>query len=169
MFQLACIRAYDEEAVRVLMRELEQEGEVSLRFMPGSEQAEVSARAGRFAGWVCQTRMGTDRPVYSGRGARPGRVAVPQRLRAERLGGGEVNRDEYLVRCREMARRGTQLEHAKLDEKTVEQIRLLHERKQRLVKALNDKYSAEALARRYRVHVRTVEKLLRRESWGHVR
>ncbi|NHR08375.1 hypothetical protein HA052_24595 [Chromobacterium haemolyticum] len=67
------------------------------------------------------------------------------------------------------AKHGTELPQAKADEAVVARIRRLHARKQRLIERLNRDYSAAGLARRFGLHVRTVEKMLRRESWAHVR
>jgi hypothetical protein len=80
-----------------------------------------------------------------------------------------MNRMEYKIRAYELAKRGTQLEQAKLDEKTVRMIRKDHARKLKIIKLLNAKYSAKALAKRFRVHHRTIEKILTWETWTHVR
>lgn len=81
-----------------------------------------------------------------------------------------MDRREYRATgARLHARRGTELPQAKLDEETVKKIRRLHARKQRLIEQLNRKYSAAGLAASLGVHVRTVEKVLQRDSWFHVR
>lgn len=81
-----------------------------------------------------------------------------------------MDRREYRATgARMYARRGTELPQAKLDEATVARIRRLHARKQRLVAHLNRKYSAAGLAASLGIHVRTVEKVLRGDTWFHVR
>ena len=67
------------------------------------------------------------------------------------------------------AKHGTDLPQAKLDEMTVAKIRWQYARKQRLIEMLNSSYSAAGLARRYGLHIRTVEKILRRDTWAHVK
>lgn len=81
-----------------------------------------------------------------------------------------MDRREYCATgARLYALHGTELPQAKADEAVVTKIRRLHARKQRLIERLNRDYSAAGLARRFGLHVRTVEKMLRRESWAHVR
>lgn len=81
-----------------------------------------------------------------------------------------MDRREYLATgARLYAQRGTELPQAKLDEETVARIRRQHARKKRLVAMLNSKYSAAGIAASLGVHPRTIEKVLRGESWFHVR
>ena len=81
----------------------------------------------------------------------------------------KMTRDEYVNNARFLARRGTECHNAKLDDATVAKIKRQHARKQRLVKRLNERYSAKGIARQLGLHVRTVEKVLQRVSWFHVR
>lgn len=67
------------------------------------------------------------------------------------------------------AKRGSALPQAKLDEATAARILRLYRRKQRLVQQLNARYSAAAIARREGLHRRTVEKLVARDSWAHIK
>lgn len=67
------------------------------------------------------------------------------------------------------AMRGTDLPQAKLDDSKVRAIREMHAIKLRKIKWLQDNYSVQAMARRYGVHPRTIEKVLMRETWVHVR
>lgn len=76
---------------------------------------------------------------------------------------------EYRIRQREMAPRGSALPWAKLDESKVREAREIHERAQAARKHIDEHYSAAGLARRYGVSVRTMERVLCRETWGHVR
>jgi hypothetical protein len=85
-------------------------------------------------------------------------------------GKHNMDRHEYLsTGARMYARRGEDLPQSKLDVETVAWIRRQHARKQRLIQRLNEQYSAAGMAERLGVHVRTVEKALRRESWAAVR
>lgn len=67
------------------------------------------------------------------------------------------------------ARRGTELPQSKADEAVVAKIRRLHARKQRLIEQLNHDYSAAGLARRFGLSLRSVERILSRECWAHVK
>lgn len=67
------------------------------------------------------------------------------------------------------AKRGTDLPQARLTEADIAAIRRQHQRKQRLIARLNAAYSAASFAARYGVHVRTIEKALRADTWSHVR
>jgi hypothetical protein len=66
------------------------------------------------------------------------------------------------------AKHETELPQAKVDEAMVAKIRRLHDRKQRLIARINKDYSAAGLGRRFGPHQRTIEKILRRETWAHV-
>lgn len=80
-----------------------------------------------------------------------------------------LDRHAYLAGATRLyAVRGSALPHAVVDEALVAHIRRQHARKQRLIQRLNARYSAAALAQRYGLHLRTVEKILARESWAHV-
>lgn len=68
-----------------------------------------------------------------------------------------------------MAKRGEELPWSKLDAETVKKIRRQHERKQRLIDRLNERYSAEAFAERLGVHESTITKVLTYETWRHVK
>lgn len=79
-----------------------------------------------------------------------------------------MTRDEYMIRQHEFQPRGTQLPQSKLTPLEVEAIRSAAKQRESLRKHIREKLSNEALARDLGVHVRTVEKVLARESWGHV-
>lgn len=68
----------------------------------------------------------------------------------------------------ETAKRGNELPQAKLTPLLVVEIRRRNEEKQKRIAELNAKYSAKAMADDLGVHVRTIEKVLRYESWRHV-
>ena len=64
-------------------------------------------------------------------------------------------------------KRGTELPHAKLNEKLVRLIREEHAKKERLKVLLDAEHSAAALARRYGVSVNTITKVLTYATWRH--
>ena len=69
-----------------------------------------------------------------------------------------MDRIEYQQRAREMARRGNQITHARLNESAVREIR-------RNRHGLTMKQQAEIFG----VHHRTIEKVRYYETWAHVR
>lgn len=81
---------------------------------------------------------------------------------------GVLDRDEYLLRARELAPRGQALPQSKLQEDGVEAIRSAARQRENLRQHIRDNLSNEALARKFGVHVRTIEKVLSAESWSHV-
>ena len=79
-------------------------------------------------------------------------------------------REDYLLygaRCTVL--RGEDRSLSKLTDANVQDIRRLHARKTRIIKRLNEKFSASALAKKYNVHPRTIEKALRLETWTHIK
>ena len=70
-------------------------------------------------------------------------------------------RDAWLADVHSEAKRGEQLPQARLTAQQVREIRAAHVR-------FCQHNGAPALARRYGVHRRTVEKILAFESWAHV-
>jgi len=66
------------------------------------------------------------------------------------------------------SKRGTELPQAKLSESDVQLIRRLHKHKQEEIKRLNETLSAKALAEKFGVHARTIEKVLTYRGWVHV-
>jgi hypothetical protein len=81
---------------------------------------------------------------------------------------GVLDRDEYLLRAREMAPRGQDLPQAKLLDLDVLAIRSAARQRESLRQHIRDNLSNDALARKFGVHVRTIEKVLSAESWSHV-
>lgn len=65
-------------------------------------------------------------------------------------------------------KRGSDLPHAKLDEETVIKIRNQHDYGRDLVNFVSKNYTAKALAKRYGVHVRTIDRIISLENWTHV-
>lgn len=82
-----------------------------------------------------------------------------------------MTRDEYRGggSARIACKRGIELPQSKLTEDQVRMIRRQHARKVALVARLNELYSAKGLAKLLGVHHRTVEKVLQRNGWVHVR
>ena len=79
-----------------------------------------------------------------------------------------MNRDDYLMRAHELAPRGQALPQSKLSDAQVMEIRSAQEKREDLRAHIRDSLSNEALAARMGVHVRTVEKVLSRETWAHL-
>jgi len=79
-----------------------------------------------------------------------------------------MKRDEYLSRTREFCRRGTDLPQSKLTDDDVRKIRELHKYKIDEIKRLNDSLSMSAIADKFDVHVRTIEKIVSFQTWKHV-
>lgn len=79
-----------------------------------------------------------------------------------------MTRDEYLIRQREFSARGMDLPQSKLMPLEVAAIRSAAQRREQMRKEITDTLSNAALAKAYGVHVRTIEKVLAYESWGHV-
>lgn len=77
-----------------------------------------------------------------------------------------MNRAEYLVRAREFAARGSALPQTKLSEADVREIRRLAKVREEARARITAELSNAAIAARYGVHRRTVEKVL---SWERVR
>lgn len=92
---------------------------------------------------------------------------------AKHVGGrqraaGTLERHEWQARAREMAARGQDLPQAKLLEIDVISIRSAQRQRVKLLRYIRDNLSNEALAKAYGVHVRTLEKVLSYETWGHI-
>ena len=69
---------------------------------------------------------------------------------------------------RQRVKRGEALPWSKLTEEDVMMIRELYEWKQAEIKRLNSIASAKALAEKFGVSTQTIEKVIARETWGHV-
>lgn len=79
-----------------------------------------------------------------------------------------MTRDEYLIRQRELSARGMGLPQSKLTPLEVAAIREAARRREAMRREITETLSNAALAKAYGVHVRTIEKALAYESWGHV-
>ncbi len=74
-----------------------------------------------------------------------------------------MQRHEYLIRARELAPRGEQLPQTKLTAADVIEIRRIAAIREAARRAITRDWSNAALAERFGVHHRTIEKVLSRE------
>ena len=81
---------------------------------------------------------------------------------------GTMSREEYQTRRTEFAPRGQELPHSKLLDIDVISIWSAAKQRDNLRKHIADNLSNDALARIYNVHVRTIEKILQRDTWSHL-
>lgn len=81
---------------------------------------------------------------------------------------GTMARGEYLCRVHEFCARGNELPQTKLLAIDIVSIRSASRQRQALLKHIRENLSNEALAKQFNVHVRTIEKVLSRESGSHV-
>ena len=72
------------------------------------------------------------------------------------------------VMNRMKVKRGEDLPQSRLTEESVIEARKLHEESRQAIRDLQDMFSAKGLARRYGVHVRTMEKALSGITWSHI-
>ena len=79
-----------------------------------------------------------------------------------------LERAEYLSRARSMALRGRDLGQSKLNDDAIESIRSAKAQREKLREHIKAILSNEALAITHGVHVRTIERVLAFETWGHV-
>jgi len=79
-----------------------------------------------------------------------------------------MTRDEYLIRQHEFQPRGQDLPQAKLLDLDIVAIRSAAVQRENLRQHIRDNLSNEALAEKFGVHVRTIEKVLAFGSWMHV-
>jgi hypothetical protein len=75
-----------------------------------------------------------------------------------------MNRDDYLMRAYEFAPRGADLPQTKLTAESVIEIRNAVEKREDLRAHIRERLSNQALAARFNVHVRTIEKAIQYET-----
>jgi hypothetical protein len=80
-----------------------------------------------------------------------------------------MDRVEYLVRAREFASRGNDLPHARLIAADVKEIRRAVQQREELRRYIAENLTNTALARRFGVHVRTIDRVTQFENWSHVK
>jgi len=79
-----------------------------------------------------------------------------------------MNRDEYELRITEFALRGQELPQSKLLDLDVIEIRSAKRQRENLLKHIRENLSNAALCKRYGIHLRTLEKVITRQSWNHL-
>lgn len=79
-----------------------------------------------------------------------------------------MNRDQYLLTARANAPRGQELPQTKLLDMDVIAIRSAARQRENLREHIRQNLSNEALAKAYGVHIRTIEKAVQYETWGHL-
>lgn len=79
-----------------------------------------------------------------------------------------LHRDEWEQRRTEFVKRGMELPQSKLMPLDVAEIRSAARQRGKLRQHIADNLSNAALARRFQVHERTVEKVLSLEAWSHI-
>lgn len=80
-----------------------------------------------------------------------------------------MNRDDYIMRAHEFAPRGADLPQSKLDNAAVAEIRQSVKKREDLRAHIRDSLSNDALAKRFGVHIRTIEKVVGYGSWRQVK
>jgi len=78
-----------------------------------------------------------------------------------------INRDEWEQRRTEFVARGLDLPQTKLMPLDVSEIRSAARQRDRLKVHIRENLSNAALAKKFGVHERSIEKVLSRESWAH--
>lgn len=81
---------------------------------------------------------------------------------------GVLSRDEWRSRATEFCARGVDLPQTKLLPLDIGDIRSAARQREKLLKHIRDNLSNAALARQFKVHERTIEKVLARETGSHV-
>jgi predicted DNA-binding protein (UPF0251 family) len=79
-----------------------------------------------------------------------------------------MNRDDYLMQAHQYAHRGADLPQSKLTESQVQEIREAQQKREDLRLHIKEHLSNEAMAAKFGVHVRTIEKAVSYGSWRHV-
>ena len=79
-----------------------------------------------------------------------------------------MNRDDYLMRAHEFAPRGADLPQTKLTEAMVLEIRAAQEKRADLMAHIKESLSNEAMAAKFGVHVRTIERVTSYRGWRQV-
>ena len=79
-----------------------------------------------------------------------------------------LERGEYLSRARELAARGAELTQSKLIDLDVIAIRSAVVQRENLRQHIANNLSNDALAKKFGVHIRTIEKAIQRETWSHI-
>jgi predicted DNA-binding transcriptional regulator YafY len=81
---------------------------------------------------------------------------------------GVQSRDDYNSNAIAKALRGIDLPHSKFSEDDVLEIRSAIKQRESMRQYIKDNLSNEALARKFNVHHRTIERVIQRETWVHL-
>ena len=81
---------------------------------------------------------------------------------------GTVSRDEYLMFASANAKRGADLPQTQLLPLDIGEIRSAARQRQKLREHIANNLSNEALAKKFNVHIRTIEKVMAYETASHV-
>jgi hypothetical protein len=81
---------------------------------------------------------------------------------------GTKSRDEYLLTARAEAKRGTELPQTKLLALDIGEIRSAARQREKLKTYIRENLGNAALAKKFGVHERTIEKVLSYETAGHI-
>ena len=79
-----------------------------------------------------------------------------------------MSRDEWKLRARELALRGGDLPQTKLLPLDIGEIRSAARQRQKLREHIANNLSNEALAKKFNVHIRTIEKVMAYETASHI-
>lgn len=79
-----------------------------------------------------------------------------------------ISRDDYLKTAHEFAKRGQELPQSKLMDIEIIEIRSMIKQKENLKKYIKENLSNEAIAKKFNVHYRTIEKISAYETWTHL-
>lgn len=79
-----------------------------------------------------------------------------------------MNRAEYMERRTEFAQRGMDRPLSKLTDLDVIDIRSAKRQRDALLKHIKENLSNESLCKRYGIHLRTLEKVITRQTWTHL-
>jgi len=81
---------------------------------------------------------------------------------------GTLSRQEWTLRACEFAARGTELPQTKLLPLDIGNIRSAQRQRVKLLEYIRENLSNKALAKSFKVHERTIEKVLSRETASHI-
>lgn len=78
-------------------------------------------------------------------------------------------RRRYVQAAIYQAKRGEDLTHSKLTAGQVAEIRAAKVQRETMLETIRNNLGNAALAKRFGVHIRTIEKALSQETWRHIR
>lgn len=81
---------------------------------------------------------------------------------------GVQSRDDYNSNAIAKALRGTELPQSKFSEDNILEIRSAIKQRDSMRQYIKDNLSNEALAIKFNVHYRTIERVIQRETWVHL-